>query len=308
MAKVTPANSYMNSNSITLKARLVQFLDEIPFDTIASQVATKTNKSNSEIAALLSTYANESLVSLDLIADHLEQAERILEVGAGLCLLSLFLKHEGYHIIALEPALGGYGIFEQTKDSVLDHFSILQLEVLTETAQQLNTSKHGSFDLIFSNNVIEHIPDWKSALTAMASVLSSEGRMLHSCPNYTIPYEPHYGVPVFRHFRKLSQRIFLPKIADTDIWNSLNFITCHNIKKLCKQKGLSCHFKQGLLYEAFRRIHNDPVFKERHEGFIVHMASLMMQSPFRQLIRNIPACLSTPMIFEITLHLQPKAN
>jgi hypothetical protein len=50
------------------------------------------------------------------------------------------------------------------------------------------------------------------------------------------------------------------------------------------------------------------VFKERHEGFIVHLASLMMESPFRQLIRNIPACLSTPMIFEITLHLQPKAN
>jgi 2-polyprenyl-3-methyl-5-hydroxy-6-metoxy-1,4-benzoquinol methylase len=298
----------MNSDNNTLKARLVQFMDQIPFDSIASQVATQTNKPASEISALLSTYANESLIALDLVANHLEPAERILEIGAGLCLLSLFLKHEGYPVIALEPAMGGYGIFEQTKDAILDHFSTLQLEVLTEPAQQLNAGKHCSFDLIFSNNVIEHIPDWKSALMAMASVLSSEGKMLHSCPNYTIPYEPHYGVPVFRHFRKLSQRMFLPKIADTDIWNSLNFITCHNIKKLCKQKGLSCHFKQGLLYEAFHRIHNDPLFKERHKGLIVHVASLMMESPFRQLIRNIPACLSTPMTFEITLHLKPKAN
>ncbi len=289
----------MSSDNI-LKAELIQFLDEIPIDAIATQVAGQTNKPGSEIAALLDTFANESLVTLDLVTDHIEAAERILEVGAGLCLLSLFLKHKGYPVIALEPALGGYGIFEQTRDAILDHFSNLSLEVITEPAQQLNNSTHGCFDLIFSNNVIEHIPDWQSALTAMAAVLSSEGKMLHSCPNYTIPYEPHYGVPVFRHFRKLSQSLFLPKNADTDIWNSLNFVTCFSIKKLCKQNAFSCNFKQGLLYEAFRRIHVDPVFKERHEGFIVHVAAFMMKPPFRQLIQNLPACLSTPMIFEIT--------
>jgi 2-polyprenyl-3-methyl-5-hydroxy-6-metoxy-1,4-benzoquinol methylase len=290
----------MTSELPTLKAGLVQFLDDIPFDVIASQVADKTNKTESEIATLLSIYANESLVTLDLVTDHIESAERILEVGAGLCLLSLFLKHKSYPVIALEPALGGYGIFEQTRDTILNHFSSLELEVITEPAQQLNNSTHGCFDLIFSNNVIEHIPDWQSALTALTTVLSSEGKMLHSCPNYTIPYEPHYGVPVFRHFRKLSQTLFLPKTADTDIWNSLNFITCFSIKKLCKQNAFSCNFKQGLLFEAFRRIQVDPVFKERHQGIIVHVASLMMKPPFRQLIQNLPACFSTPMIFEIT--------
>ncbi len=291
-----------------LKPKLLEFLDQIPFDAIALQVSTNTGKPAIEISSLLSTYANESIVSLDLVAEHLALAERILEVGAGLCLLSLFLKQQGYPVIALEPALGGYGLFDQTKDAIRQHFSSLQLEVLTVPAQQLTADEHGSFDLIFSNNVMEHIPDWPDAINAMASVLHENGKMVHACPNYTIPYEPHYGVPVFRHFRKLSQRLFLPKDADTDIWNSLNFITCYNVKRFCKQNKLNCALEEGLLYKAFKRIDDDPVFKERHKGLIVFVASIMAKTPFKQLVRNIPASLSTPMIFEITHHSQLKEN
>ena len=289
---------------MTLKPRLLEFLDQIPFDAIALQVAYNTGKPAEEISALLDTYANESVVSLDLVAKRLASAERILEVGAGLCLLSLFLKQQDYPVIALEPALGGYGIFDQTKDAIREHFSTLQLEVLTVPAQELSTDKHGSFDLIFSNNVMEHIPGWPAAISAMAAVLRENGKMVHACPNYTIPYEPHYGIPVFRHFRTLSQRLFLPKDADTDIWNSLNFITCNSVKYLCKQEGLCCVFEKGLLYRAFKRVDSDPVFKQRHQGIIVHVAHMMMKTPFKQLVRNIPASFSTPMIFEITHHSQ----
>ncbi|GAV20304.1 bifunctional 3-demethylubiquinone-9 3-methyltransferase/ 2-octaprenyl-6-hydroxy phenol methylase [Mariprofundus micogutta] len=290
----------MNTDINTLKSELLEFLDLIPFDAIAQQVAASTGKPAGEISSLLDTYANESLVSLDLVIERLDSAERILEVGAGLCLLSLFLKQQGYPIIALEPALGGYGIFDQTKDAIREHFSTLQLEVLTVPAQELTREKYGSFDLIFSNNVMEHIPDWQSAIHAMASVLSENGKMVHSCPNYTIPYEPHYGIPVFRHFRALSQRLFLPETSDTDIWNSLNFITCFNVRKFCKERKLCYGFEKGLLYKAFKRVDDDPVFKERHKGLIVYVAQIMMKTPFKQLVRNIPASLSTPMIFEIS--------
>ncbi len=297
----------MNSDTMTLKPKLVEFLDQIPFDAIASKVASCADKPAAEISTLLNTYANESLVSLDLVAGHLAGTQRILEVGAGLCLLSLFLKKEGYPIIALEPALGGYGIFEQTKDALREHFSSLRLEVMTVPAQQLTVVGHGSFDLIFSNNVMEHIPDWRTAITAMAAVLNENGKMVHACPNYTIPYEPHYGIPVFRHFRTLSQHFFLPKNTNKDIWNSLNFITCYNIKNYCRQESLYCYFEKGLLYNAFKRIDDDPVFKQRHQGIIVHVAHIMMKTPFKQIIRHIPACLSTPMIFEIT-HSASKEN
>jgi len=285
-----------------LQTELQHFLDTIPYHDIALKVAEKTHKSRSEIEAILDTYNNEAYVSLDLVEQHIGSAKntRILEIGSGLCLLSLFLKQQGYAIVALEPALGGYGIFEHTKNAILDHFSDVELDVLTDSAQQLNPQQHGPFDLIFSNNVIEHIPQWQSALTAMMGVLAARGTLLHACPNYTIPYEPHYGVPVFRHFRRLSQKLFLSNTDDTDIWHSLNFITCRQIKQFCRQQQLTCHFHTQLLYQAFCRIHHDPVFQERHQGFITVVANIMMKTPFKQIIRHLPASLSTPMIFEIT--------
>jgi len=294
----------MKQHRPTLKTALKQFLDTIPFDDIASDVASTTNTPASEISCLLETYANESYVSLNLVEAHLPTFDadnylRMLEVGAGLCLLSLFLKQQGYQIVALEPALGGYGIFEQSKDAMLKHFSDVNLEVLTEAAQQLNPEQHGSFDLIFSNNVIEHIPQWQAALSAMMTVLPKHGQLIHACPNYTIPYEPHYGVPVFRHFRGLSQRLFLSKSDDTDIWHSLNFITCGQIKLFCRKQHLLCHFEAELLYQAFYRIHHDPVFQQRHQGMITFVANWMMKAPFKQIIRRLPASLSTPMIFTI---------
>jgi len=299
MAKVYPADAFMNPDYLTLKPKLLEFLDQIPFDAIALQVAGKTGKHAGEISSLLDTYANESLVSLELVAKRLTSTERVLEVGAGLCLLSLFLKQQGYSVIALEPALGGYGLFDQTKDAIREHFSSIQLEVLTVPAQALTVDEHGSFDLIFSNNVMEHIPDWPSAISAMATVLSENGTMVHACPNYTVPYEPHYGIPVFRHFRGLSALLFLPKDADTEIWNSLNLITSNQIKRFCRTQNLTCDFEKSLLYKAFQRIHDDPVFQQRHQGMISTAANLAVKTPFRQLIRNIPASLSTPMIFEI---------
>jgi len=290
----------MSSHYAAMKPKLDQFLDAIPFDVIASKVANRTSHPVSEISNLLKTYANESHISLGLVAGHLDPSRRMLEVGAGLCLLSLFLKQEGYSITALEPALGGYGIFEETKSAILDHFSGLHLDVLTVPAQQLNCDAHGCFDLVFSNNVIEHIPKWEAALSAIMNVLTVTGTSLHACPNYTIPYEPHYGVPVFRHFRMLSQRLFLPKHAKLEIWHSLNFITCFNIRRFCKKKGLICHFKPELLYQAFARMQQDSLFKERHQGMITHITRFMILSPFKQIIRSIPPCLSTPMIFEIS--------
>jgi len=239
------------------------------------------------------------MVTLDLILADLDVEHRVLEVGAGLCLTSLFLKQEGYSIVALEPALGGFGIFDHVKNAILKHFSHLELEVLTESAQQLSPLQHGCFDLIYSNYVIEHIPDWRLALKKMASVLAPEGKMVHSCPNYTIPYEPHYGTLVFRHFRNFSKRFLLPRECDLDIWNSLNFITCHEIKSFCKATGLDCSFKKELLFLAFKRIGEDPLFRQRHQGLAATAGSLLISSGLINLLKYVPPACATPLIMEI---------
>ena len=285
--------------------RLELFLDAIPFESIAADVHTMSQAQTERVSAekalaLLNTYANESRVSLALIIEDLDIDKALLEVGAGLCFTSLFLKSEGYHITALEPALGGFGIFEQLKDVILKQHDQLELQVITEPAQHLNVNQHGQFDLIFSNYVMEHIPTWQDALSAMAAVLSEQGKMIHSCPNYSIPYEPHYGTPVFRYFPNLSRRLFVSKSADLDIWHSLNFITCRQIKQYCRHQHLHYHFQESLLYKALKRIDDDPLFKQRHQGLIANLATFIIRSGLGNIIKYIPATMATPMIVEIS--------
>ncbi len=280
--------------------RIDEFLTKLPVASLAREIAGKTDAEPNKIERMLNTYINEARVSFSLVEKHLSRQSRILEIGAGLCLLSLFLKREGFNIIALEPALGGYGLFDVAKQTLLDHFSDIPLEVLTCPAQELNAAEHGSFDLIFSNNVIEHIPDWQAAMSAMGGLLSTHGMMRHSCPNYTVPYEPHYGIPVFRHFPKLSRRLFLSSKADPGIWDSLNFIRHKDVKTFCAAHALSCNFEKALLYKALMRIDEDPVFKSRHKGLVATLAGLMVSSGLVVIFKHIPPSMATPMIIEIS--------
>ncbi len=263
-------------------------------------MAEQTEKTESEVLELIDTFSNESHITLDLIIEQLDKEKSILEVGSGLCLLSLFLRHEGFNIVALEPALGGFGLFEQLKKTILNHFDQIDLPVLSKPAQELDTKADGPFDLLFSNNVIEHIPNWPEAMSAMVKVLNQGGVMVHACPNYTVPYEPHYGIPAFRHFPKLSRNLFLPSESDREIWRSLNFITYKEVKDYCNANSLTCFFRKELLYNSIKRISEDEVFKQRHQGFVSTVASWVVKSGLGTVIKYVPASLSTPMIIEIT--------
>ena len=282
-----------------LKSELEAFLRQMPFAEIAATVAAQSGRDEAAITAMLETYANESRATLELVGAYLNPAHRILEIGAGLCLTSLFLKQAGFNITALEPSLGGFGLFDLLKGNILQARRDIQLDVLERPAQELDPATDGSFDLIFSNNVLEHIPDWPAALRAMSSVLQSGGRMLHACPNYTVPYEPHYGILVFRHFPKLSRRLFLGD-RDAEIWDSLNFITGHNLRSYCNEHGLNCCFKEELLYSALKRIETDPLFEERHQGLVAGLSRLLLKSGIARLLRHVPPTLATPMIAEIS--------
>ena len=275
------------------------FLQRIPFAEIAAAVAEQSGREAAAVEAMFETYANESRATLELIAGHLSPTERILEVGAGLCLTSLFLKQAGFQVVALEPAIGGFGIFELLKKEMLEHHHALGLVVLEKPAQELDPASDGRFDLIFSNNVLEHIPDWPAALGAMGTALEIGGRMLHACPNYTVPYEPHYGVPVFRHFPRLSRRLFLGN-RDSEIWDSLNFITGRNLRLYCNRNGLNCCFKEELLYLSLKRIETDPLFEERHQGLVANLARLLLRTGLARLLRHIPPTLATPMVVNIS--------
>lgn len=126
--------------------------------------------------------------------------------------------------------------------------------------------------------------------------------MVHSCPNYSVPYEPHFGVPVLSNWPRLTYLIFSKKIStNIELWSSLNFITYQEIKKFASQHNLVVHFQRKLLYKIFLRIENDPVFRERHKNFIImSLFSILRITGAIKLLKILPPRCATPMQFIIS--------
>ncbi|MBL3526125.1 MAG: class I SAM-dependent methyltransferase [gamma proteobacterium endosymbiont of Lamellibrachia anaximandri] len=250
---------------------------------------------------MLHTYINETRVALRLIEGTLEKDKQALEVGAGLCLFSLFLKQQGYQITALEPGAGGFDAFTIAKRVILDLYHSIPLPIIERPAQALNPAKDGQFDLIFSNNVVEHIPGFEQALAALNRCLVEDGIMIHGCPNYFVPYEPHLQIPVIKNWPTLSERVFRHQVeAKRAIWESLNFISYFDVKRFAEMGGLQISFRQGLLYQAFKRLDEDEAFRRRQAGSaIASIYRLLKITGLIYLIKRLPAALATPMVFEL---------
>ena len=276
----------------------------MPLALIAEKVSQVTGKPTNQVQEILETYINEARASLYFINPLLpHRSARILEVGAGICILSLFLKKKGFNIIALEPAVAGFGFFSTFQATLVEHYRETALEILPYPAKDMRIEHVGTFDLIFSFNVIEHIPDPLATLSVLLDVLhDKKGKMAHSCPNYSIPYEPHFGVPVLPCWPGLTYFLFGNKISrNIELWDSLNFITYQEIKKFARQHNLAVSFQQGLLYKAFSRIENDPIFRERHKNlFIMVMFSILRITGAINLLKTLPPRWATPMQFIIS--------
>ena len=89
----------------SLKKKLAEFLRAAPSEKIIKELIARGNFSEQQAKNFLETYFNEAFVSLDLVIDEISYDMKLLEVGAGICIFSLFLKKIGFDIIALEPSI-----------------------------------------------------------------------------------------------------------------------------------------------------------------------------------------------------------
>lgn len=286
-----------------MRKRLNSFIQNFPTNEICNRIEKKYSIDKEYTEQLIETFSNEAKVTFELIEAYLSTDKKILEVGAGLCVFSLFLKNEGYNIVALEPALGGFGFFEKIKDEIVQYYSDTGLKVIDIPVDKLCINDNGQFDIIFSNNVIEHIINLDESFSSMTSVLSANGVMLHSCPNYLIPYEPHFGIPVIKHYSNISKKIFkIDSSPKLDLWNSLNFITYFDVRRIANKNDLHVIFKKEVLYNTLLRMDQDDIFHKRHSGgYIYKLYSLIKKLKLLIIIKYLPPMLSTPMVFSMTL-------
>jgi len=249
-----------------------------------------------EDCGALRTYLGEVRIGLDLIAPFLRPGQRILEIGSGIGALGHFLAGQGLDICGIEPAGSGFDLMDRLARHVDEVAGGSGFRVDDREAKDLNPDVDGQFDLIFSVHVLEHIDDLEAAFFAMNSVLKPGGRMVHLCPNYRFPYDPHFGVPLPFWSPGLTKNLNARRISrHKAVWDSLNFIGAGRLKKLARQHTLSVDFHRGVMADTFQRLNDDPVFLSRHSGLAGRVASGLTRSPFFKLIEAWPPQWASPM-------------
>lgn len=277
------------------------------YDTVEfrQSVQKATNWSQAEVDRQLAVYFNEMHFGFAFLVERLGSEDHtILEVGAGLGFLSLFLGQKGYSVIALEPGAEGFALFRYTIDlartiAQRDGLDVTFLEIGAEDIDLHNVS---DIDFAFSVNVVEHIAQLEDVFSAVIKALKPTGRWCNFCPNYIVPYEPHFGILLVPFAPKLSRRIFASVIQkDVPLWQSLNFVTALQVKRLSKKFGARATLEKHVLWRSLTRMGDDLEFAKRHQQSIAgRVFRLLQKTRTLHVLKYLPATLSTPMHFTVT--------
>jgi SAM-dependent methyltransferase len=252
-----------------------------------------------ELLPLFDVFAKEASFARHWLSPSLSRlpaGASILEVGAGLMLVSCQLAREGFAITALEPIGEGFEAFTQLQTLILafagEHGCLP--DVRTMPVESLADA--GPFEFAFSVNVMEHVADVTAAIGAVHAALCPGSHYRFTCPNYLFPYEPHFNIPtVFS--KRLTARLWWKRIVGhpeapnpEGLWQSLNWITVPAIARACRRlAGARAVFDTNIGADAFERVIADPIFAARRPAWLRAIAHGLVATRLHRVLALLPA-------------------
>lgn len=119
-------------------------------------------------------------------------------------------------------------------------------------ATQMDTFEDQSFNIVFSNSVIEHVGDFEAQRRMAQEVARVGKRYFIQTPNYWFPMEPHFLVPGFQ-WLPVALRVWLIRHFNlgwhkkiTDIEQARDLV---NHTRLLTKKEFQSLFPEAKLYE-----------------------------------------------------------
>ena len=254
---------------------------------------------------LLDTFAQEARIGREWLAprlDRLPAGAAVLEVGAGLMLLSCQLVREGFRVAALEPLGEGFSFFAELQKLVLAHAGKQGIapDVLPIPVEQLD--QDSGFDFAYSINVMEHVENFPLALQRVARAIRPGAEYRFMCANYLFPYEPHFNIPTL-FSKSLTEKFFRRRIYDNtlvgdaaDVWKSLNWISVPKVARAVRGlSGVSVSFDRSMLEAVLLRAVGDREFSSRRSPWVRGLAKGAVRLRLHRLGKWIPPIMQPVM-------------
>lgn len=244
----------------------------------------------------------EARQTLSLL-ENLELPENgsVLEVGAGMGIASTALSFFGFQVTSLEPGGVGFEINKSTSEHISSTVGT-RVSLIADSAEKVEFKKGTKFDLIISNNVLEHVQNVEKSLINLLGHLSPSGVMVNSCPNYTFPFEPHFGIPLLPFSPRRTSVFLSSRIRKSGVWKSLNFVTARQVHRIFSGLDFSVHFRKGTMLKSIVRLNADVQFHGRHPVLGRVAANPILISLLNRIL-SLPYWIATPMDF-IVVHKQ----
>jgi 2-polyprenyl-3-methyl-5-hydroxy-6-metoxy-1,4-benzoquinol methylase len=230
---------------------------------------------------------------------------RVLEIGAGAYILSSWLAAEGYDVTAMEPLGTGFGALARIQNSVLEFAREKDIEFAVSADFMEQHVPVEPYDFAFAINVFEHIDKIDDAFGSVTHLVKPGSVVRVACPNYHVPYESHYGVPIIGSgalTRKLFHRHITAFDRENDctgLWESLNFITSSEVARRARRARLGVRFDKSVVEHMFARFEQPSAFTRRH-GAIGGMARVANVLKLPRVLRMLPMPMQPYMVFDLT--------
>ncbi len=247
---------------------------------------------------LLDIFAQEARIGREWLAPSLNRlaaGAAILEVGAGLMLLSCQLAREGFRVAALEPVGEGFSAFAELQKLVLAHAEKRGIapDVLPIPVEQLD--QESRFDFAYSINVMEHVGNFPLALERVGRAIRPGSEYRFMCANYLFPYEPHFNIPTL-FSKSLTEKLFRRRIYGNTrvgdaagVWKSLNWISVPKVVRAVRSlSGVSVSFDRSMLEAVLLRAVGDREFSARRSPWVRSLVKGAVKLRLHRLGKWIP--------------------
>ncbi len=117
------------------------------------------------------------------------KGKKLLEIGSGFGMFVLLSRMMGAESYGIEPDDEVYNL----SLDVLTHYGLERDFIIKCKGEEL-PFKEGSFDIVFSTNVLEHVGDPEQVILEGIRVLKRGGYLQFVVPNYGSFWEGHYAI------------------------------------------------------------------------------------------------------------------